>query len=490
MSLRRLVVDTAAMSSVNMLRLLTQFLVVPVLARFLSPTDYGLVGLAMPFLFFAMIIADAGVGMSLVRTPADERGVWSTCFWLSVLLGLALATLMATLAPLASLLFDEPRLGPMVMALALVVLAQALMTVPGAVLQQSGRFRVIARIEMAAVIISIGTAVVIALYGGGAWALIGQQLAAYAVRLTLTWLYAPFRPLMTFDLHSAKEHLTFGGHVLSVNLVGFFTRSLDNLVIGKVLGAAAVGVYSMTFQFVRLPMMIVTGPLLYVLYPQLVQIRDDKQAVRQMYLFITRVLAILLFPVIAMVATSNRSVFNLLLSDKWSTSGELFLLLAPACALQTVTALGGTVRMALGRTDIQLRATVEFGVIWIATLLTSAWFGLEWVALAYNCAVLLYSPRSLALVLPLIECSAVVYVATLITPAVVTLACIAIFWGCNQAQRFDELGQLGLSGALAVFGIIASALIQRHSLRAEATFWRHLIPPGPERLGYAFTGRG
>src|SRR5271166_4626757 len=99
MSLRGFIVDTATMSSVNVLRLLTQFLVVPVLARFLSPTDYGLVGLAMPFLFFAMIIADAGVGMSLVRTPADDRGVWSTCFWLSVLLGFALATLMATLAP-------------------------------------------------------------------------------------------------------------------------------------------------------------------------------------------------------------------------------------------------------------------------------------------------------------------------------------------------------------------------------------------------------
>ena len=87
MSLRKVVVDTAAMSSVNLLRLLAQFLVVPALARFLSPTDYGMVGLAMPFTIFAMIIADAGVGLSLVRTPGSERRVWSTCFWLSAILG-------------------------------------------------------------------------------------------------------------------------------------------------------------------------------------------------------------------------------------------------------------------------------------------------------------------------------------------------------------------------------------------------------------------
>ena len=74
------------MSSVNLLRLLAQFLVVPALARFLSPTDYGMVGLAMPFTIFAMIIADAGVGLSLVRTPVAKR-VWSTCFWLSAILG-------------------------------------------------------------------------------------------------------------------------------------------------------------------------------------------------------------------------------------------------------------------------------------------------------------------------------------------------------------------------------------------------------------------
>ena len=84
----------------------------------------------------------------------------------------------------------------------------------------------------------------------------------------------------------------------------------------------------------------------------------------------------------------------------------------------------------------------------MATLLTSIWFGLEWVALAYNGAVLIYSPRSLALVLPLIECSALSYARSIITPALVTLACIALFWVCNQPLLFGEWAQLALAGCL------------------------------------------
>ena len=88
MSPLKIAFSTAAMSSVNVLRLLAQLFVLPLLARRLSQADYGVVGLAMPFLTFALMIADAGVGMSLVRSSASRRGVWSTCFWLSGLLGL------------------------------------------------------------------------------------------------------------------------------------------------------------------------------------------------------------------------------------------------------------------------------------------------------------------------------------------------------------------------------------------------------------------
>ena len=102
MSLKKLVFDTAAMSSVNVLRILAQFIAVPILSRLLSPADYGIVAIAMPFILFAMMLADAGIGMSLVRTPPTEREEWSTCFWLTVLFGSILAMITAAFAPVAA----------------------------------------------------------------------------------------------------------------------------------------------------------------------------------------------------------------------------------------------------------------------------------------------------------------------------------------------------------------------------------------------------
>ncbi len=467
MSLRGFAINITAMSSVGVVRLLAQFFAIPILSRLLSPADYGVLGLAMPFIIFALTLADPGVSMSLVRTPATDRKAWSTCFWLSLLLGLALGGLMAGFAPVAAMILGEPRLGPIIMALALIIVAQALVAIPGASLQQSQQFKVIAGTELAPTVAGIATAVAIAFRGGGVWALVGQQLVFYAVRLILVLTFSSFRPRLVFDWTSAREHVLFGGNVLGTNLLGLFLRSTDNLIIGKVAGITPVGLYAMGLQFARLPMMMVTGPMQYVLYAQLAKIKDDKVAIRRAFIFLTRSLALVIFPIVGMVAVAHQQVFDLILSAKWSESGELFMIIAPVCALQAVTSLGGTVLMVTGRADIQLRNTVEFGIIWIVALLSSVWFGIWWVAVAYNIAVLAYLPRSLHMVLPHIECPARVYLGAFITPMLSTLLGIGVFFGMKHLLEPGEWPQLGFGGVIALVGIGASALLQRRAFKRE-----------------------
>lgn len=463
------------MSSVNVLRMLAQFIAVPILSRLLSPTDYGLVGIAMPFVLFAMMIADAGVGLSLVRTPARDREEWSTCFWLSVLFGLALALLSAGLAPLAAMLFAQPPLEPILRALAVGVFAQAVFLVPRAAQQQSDQFTTIAVTEIAAIFTGIAAAVVIGLYGGGAWALVGQQLAFFVIRLVLTLYLSPFRPVLAFDLHKAKSHLVFGRDVLTTNIVGFLTRSIDNLVIGGVLGAASVGVYSMATQFARLPIMLIAGPLQYVLYGQLVKLKNDAEAVSKTFFALTRILAILVVPAVGMVAVAHQAVFTFLLSAKWESAGFLFMLIAPACALQAVTGIGGTVRMALGRTDIVLRIAVEFGILWVVILSLAVVHGLITTAAAYNVVVVLYFPRSLAFILPIVGGTALSYLGILAVPAIATAMCAGLFLQCTVVAALGTPGQLVLAGTLALLATIGSWFAQRNYVRAEIAYLTHAM---------------
>ncbi len=467
MSFRKIFFGTAAMSSVSVLRILAQFLVIPVLSRLLSPADYGVVAIAMPFILFTMMFADAGVGRSLVRTSAEEKEVWSTCFWLSAMLGTGLALIIVALAPVAAWGFDEPKLMPIVMALSVVIIAQALSTIPGAKLQQNHKFKTIATIEISSLFTGLASAVAIALMGGGAWALVAQQIVFFLMRMGLTFWRSPFMPMMVFDLKKVREHLIFGRDMIGVTVAGFVSRSVDNLIVGKVLGPSAVGLYSMAFQFARLPVLIVSGPLQFVLYAQLAQMKDNREAIGRTYLLLNRILAIFVFPAMGMIAAAHLPVFEFLLSDKWKASGDLFMLAAPACALQTLTGLSGTIMMVLGRTDLQLRQTAEFVGCWVVGLLCAVWFGIEWAAVAYNVVVFLYTPRLLHFILPLLQCSRMAYLRTLFIPAATTLACVCFYEGLSHSIVTGMWPQLLLGGGLAVGGIAGAALLQYRLLLAE-----------------------
>ena len=460
------------MSLVNLVRLSAQFFAVPILARHLSPVDYGIVGMAMPIMALSLMIADAGVGMSLVRSSASSRRVWSTCFWLSVLVGVVLAAIMTASAPVASRLLHEPRVSPIIIALAIAVLIQSITIIPMTTLQQQQRFNIIAAIEIGSVAVGIGVAVLIAVWGGGVWALVGQQLSYSAMKLAATLLLSPFRPVWVLDLPSVMEHLTFSREILTVNMIVFLTRSLDNFIIGSVLGAAAVGVYSMTWQFLNLPLMVVAGPLQYVLYAQLAEIKHESAAVCRLFQILTRVVATLAFPVIGMIAVAHESVFGLMLSSKWAMSGELFLILAPISAIKTVTVIGGTVMLALGRVDIQRKWTTECGVIWLITLLGSVRFGLGWLALAYSGVFVAYVPRLLMLTLPLIGCEASAYVRALRVPGIATLVSIAAFLIITDVTRMDRFSQLAVAMLLAISAVAVAGLLQRNVLFEEIALWR------------------
>ncbi|MDE2336851.1 MAG: oligosaccharide flippase family protein, partial [Alphaproteobacteria bacterium] len=288
MAFRKIAFGTALMSSVTIFRMLAQLLVVPFLSRLLSPADYGLVAMAMPFVLFTMMFTDAGVGQSLLRDAAESEDVWSSCFWLTILLGAGLALLIMLVAPLAAGFFKEPPLRPLVTALALVIVPQAAATIPEAYLRHNHRFGTIAWTEAAAIAGGLAAAIIVAFKGGGAWALIAQQLALYTLRFSLTFWRSGFRPCLSFSLRGLREHLVFGRNVLGANFMMTLTQSQDSLIIGKMLGSWLLGFYTMAFLFVRLPLRIIAGPLEYVIYAHIAPLGNNKALVRRIFLLLTR----------------------------------------------------------------------------------------------------------------------------------------------------------------------------------------------------------
>jgi O-antigen/teichoic acid export membrane protein len=466
MSVKQIAKGTALIVLMNVVRILVQLFSVPVIARFLTPVDYGLAAMAMPVIFFVMMIADAGLGASLIRTGKSDQPAWHTCFWLSASLGIVLASCMALLSPVVGFLLNEPRVIPLITTLAGIVALQTFSIVPGAALQQQRRFGTIAATESVALGASIGTAVVCAVEGLGVWALIWQQLVLYAVRLTLTLMCSPYRPRLIFHFEEAREHVLFGWHILGINLIGFVSRSLENLVIGKIYGAGIVGIYAMAFQFARLPIMLVTGPLQYVMYPHVAAIREDKAKIASLFLLLTRVVATVILPSVGLVAVASEPIFHLLLSKTWSQAIPIFVVISPAAAWQPVTAIVGTFAMALGRTDVQKRLAMQFAAAWLIGLMLSVGYGIEAVAATYSICAVVFALWSLRVCLPLVSCSLTLYGRVVLLPMTLTACAILLYRMVSSTAPEHEVFSACLAGALATIASTIALIAQRRELSA------------------------
>lgn len=403
MALRKLAVGAAALSAARAAQAAATFLALPLLARLLGPEEFGLVALAMSFVLFTLALSDAGLGHSLVRTPPERKDEWSSAFWMIALLSGALSLLLLVVAWPAALVFDEPRLAPLVIALAPLPLLQGMAAPAIADLLQREKFSQLAFAEVLGAASGVAAAVAVALAGGGAWALVAQQLAFWFAKAGVLACTTRFRPRPVLQLSLLDPHIRFGRDTAGWSLINFLARQVDPLVIAKVIGTAALGLYSMAYRLMSLPAYLVSGPVQNALYARMVAMREDKPALRSLVLISSRALAVFVFPPMAVLCVASGAFIEVFLSERWLPAAVLFTVLAPIGALQAITGLNGPLLMATGRTDLRLRLTWEFTALWVIAVPFLALWGLTAVTIGFAVIYLLYLPRLLHLFLKPVE---------------------------------------------------------------------------------------
>lgn len=445
----------------GIIRVASQALILPVLSRLLTPADYGMVAITMPFIAFSMAISDGGLCLSLVRRNETDARVWSSVFWCIAAAALVTSITLSALAPLLAALTSEPRLTFIMCALAMAFLLQALQTVPTAMIQRDHRFVASGSIEVASTLIGITTLLLLAFSGAGAWALVGQQLAFWVFRAITVWLFV--KPSIRFEisLRSIRADVVFGWYLVRINAVNFASRYADAVLIGIFLGTSAAGFYNMAFQLMRLPATLLLGPANTVLFSAISKIqRVSPERAKPVYLSLTAILCGLLFPPMAVAAVAHGPIFDLLLSEKWAEAGVVFSLMAPAGAVQTVSLLSNPFLSAIGKPELQLRLTIEFTTVWVICLAIGISFGIVVVAALMNIAVAVYMFRFAQLALPALGCSAIdclkVALPALAITAAVVVACSAAF-----LITPSELILLWVAGGLCLIGPALCLILYR-----------------------------
>ena len=480
---RRVVLGTLALTVVNALKLGMQIAVLPVLARLLGPAAFGLVALAMPLILLANMISDAGLGNALVRKRDSSKELESTIFWFSLGMSVGLALLVSLLAWPISTILGTPKLVPIIVSLTVILPIGGSLSVPNALISREGKFTLFALGDAMAGLSSSAAAIVAALAGAGAWSLVIQQCVLWIVKVSWLIPVSGFRPRFVCHPRLALPYLGFGLNAVGANLADFANKNLPTVIIGGLIGVAAAGHYSMAYQIVRVPEMIISGPLYLSIFASVAQWGDDRLATVPLALRGLRGIVTVLAPLFCGLALVAYPAVLLLLGTAWAPTAPILILLAPAGFLLCAYSFIGAVLMGLGRSEYQFRLTVLSGCFLVLGALIGARYGGEGVAAGFSIGATLALPAYLfvlskQLLMPIRNIAREV-----VSPFVATLAmAVAVAALMQELPAWNPALQLS---ALALCGFVTFALVL--ALIAGRQLWQDLqwflAPSRPIRGG-------
>jgi O-antigen/teichoic acid export membrane protein len=390
--------SVGALTASRAVLVISQLVILPVIARFLSAEDFGTFALAMSVVIFSQVLSDAGLGRSLIRQPVMDDLEWTSVFWIICGVGVGLMAFLLLTAPFWARAFGLPDLRPLVAALSVIPFMSAMAAIPNARLERDHRFPTLAVIRMAAALLGLGVAVVMAVRGMGAWALVGQQVVIASVQLVGGVRYSAFRPQWAFAGEGIGGHMRFARDTIGASLLITAQRQLPLVLIGQILGAVPLGLFEMTRRLLNFPDRGFTGPASQVVYVRMAKALSDPEEVAAIYIATLRLFALVLVPPMAVLAATGDVIFPFALSERWAPVAQIFLLAALGYTLEAIVSSNATTLQVAGRTELRLRMQAEQSVLMVLTVAAAAPFGIEAVAAAISLFSLLFVPRAWAYV--------------------------------------------------------------------------------------------
>lgn len=366
-----------------------QLATIPLLARPLEQSDFGLVGMAAVFTGFASMFVDAGMSMATVQRKEITHAQVSNLFWLSSVLGLAMALVSAASAPLVAWFFNRAELVPLVVALGVPFLFAGMTTQHRALLTRAMRFRQLAIVQVLSALIARTLAVYLAWRYHTYWALAAGQIAQPVLAFLLTWALSGWRPGLPRRGTGVRPLVAFGANLTGFNTINYFARNADNLLIGKVWGAGQLGAYDQAYKLFMMPMRRIKGPLGTVAVPALSRLVDEPARYRAFYLAMVRKLALAIVPVAMFLIAAADLFVPGYLGPGWEESIPILRALALAGIVQAVGTTTGWLYVTHGRADQMLRVALLVVPVLILAFLSGLPWGAVGVSYAYAAAVLL-----------------------------------------------------------------------------------------------------
>lgn len=335
-----------------------QFVVMIIMARILTPEDYGLVGMLAIFIAVSQSLIDSGFSQALIRKQDRSEIDNSTVFYFNIAVGVILYFILFFSAPLIATFYNEPQLIPITRVIGLSLVFNSLVVVQRALLTISLDFKTQAKASFAGAIISGVVGIGMAYSGFGVWAIAWQQIINLAIITILLWIFSHWKPIWAYSWKSFRELFSFGSKLLAAGLLDTIFKNLYLIVIGKFFRASDLGYYTRAHQFTDFASSNITGIFQRVTYPVLCTVQDDDLRLRDVYRRLLKTSAFIIFPLMMGMAAVARPMVISFLTEKWLFSAILIQILCFSQMWYPVHAINLNLLQVKGRSDLFLRLEI------------------------------------------------------------------------------------------------------------------------------------
>lgn len=355
------------------------FVVGIVLARLLSPDEYGLIGILAIFIAVFTFLCDSGFTNALIRKKNIREIDYSTVFYINLGLSFLLALILFLCAPLIARFFERPELIALTRVMSSVVIINALAMVQRVRLTKAVDFRSQTKITIVASTVSGAIGIVMAYTGYGVWALVGQQITAQGTNTILLWIYNRWSPKLEFSISSFKEMWFFGWKLLVSGLIDTTWTEFYQVVIGKCYMPATLGLYTRATQFTKMFSSNLNNVIQRVSFPVLAEMQDDRFRLKNGYKRIIRCTMLPTFVLMLGLAACAKPMVLFLLGDKWLGCVPFIQLVSFSSMLYPLHSLNLNMLQVQGRSDLFLKLEIIKKVVAVGPLLLGIFVDIYWM---------------------------------------------------------------------------------------------------------------
>lgn len=434
------------------------FLVGLVLARLLTPEQYGIMAMIAIFIAISNSIIDSGFSNALIRKPNVKRIDYSTVFYFNLMVSIVLYLLLFISAPAISLFFNESLLIDVIRVIGCVLIINALGIIPRTRFVKNIDFKIQTKVSLISSLSSGIIGIGMALGGMGVWSLVGQQLSRQLLNSLFLWFYSKWVPVWEFSIDSFKELYTFGSKLLLSGLLETLYKNIYYIIIGHFYSSAQLGQYTRSEQFSSIFSSNLTAVVQRVSYPVLSSIQDDSQRLLSAYRKVIKSTMLITFACMMGLAAVAKHLIIILIGEKWIPAVGFLQILCFVGMLYPLHSINLNILQVKGRSDLFLKLEIIKKLIAIGPIVIGLFCNIEWMlvgsVLTNFIAFFLNSYYSA----PLIGYPTQQQIVDILPSFLVSLLVAAVMWSLSfmkMSNYFVLLLQMGV-------GIILAFVIYEH----------------------------